>query len=95
MTGKDGIRLPDGAEPVRLDDPDWEEKATLQWFIYGQVWYAPPRRDEFDAYLEKALLEPSFRAAYQAAQARHDAGNPLAVNGREYRRRQLARRRRR
>jgi len=82
MTGKDGIRLPDGAEPVRLDDPDWEEKATLQWFLYGQVWYAPPRRDEFDAYLEKA-------------QARHDAGNPLAVNGREYRRRQLARRRRR
>ncbi len=78
MTGKDGIRLPDGAEPVRLDDPDWEEKATLQWFIYGQVWYAPPRRDEFDAYLEKALLEPSFRA-----------------DGREYRRRQLARRRRR
>jgi hypothetical protein len=53
--------------------------------------------DEFDEYLAEALKSPSFRIAYEAAQARCEACHPrsLAIDGREYRRRQKARKRRR
>ena len=56
--------------------------------------------DEFDEYLTEALQNPSFRAAYEAAQqcfhhwdTHHP--RPLAINGYAYHRRQKARRRRR
>jgi hypothetical protein len=72
---------PDWAMDVRwMDKP---EDAVMEF------------RDEFDAYLQEALRDPLFRILYQRAQARIQAHDPLAVNGREYRRRQLARRRRR
>jgi hypothetical protein len=58
-------------------------------------------RDELDEYLGEALKDPSFAAAYAAAEERAYVQRlvsypaPLAVDGRGYRRRQLARRRRR
>jgi len=52
--------------------------------------------DELEAYLAGQQESPAFRAAYRAAvlwQIRAYSGR-LAVDGREYRRRSLARRRR-
>jgi hypothetical protein len=56
----------------------------------------PVFADELDEYLAEALRDPGFRAAYERAQhweTHHP--RPLAIDGREYRRRQKARRRRR
>lgn len=57
---------------------------------------APGCRDELDAYLTRALRDPGYRAAYERA-CHRDTHHPLplAIDGREYRRRSLARRRRR
>jgi hypothetical protein len=52
--------------------------------------------DDFDEYLTEALRDPSFRAAWDRARLwdlHHPL--PLAIDGREYRRRQRARRKRR
>ena len=60
-------------------------------FLLGAGVYA----DELDAYLAEALRDPEYRAAWD--RARHwDAHHPvpLVIDGREYRRRSLARRRR-
>jgi hypothetical protein len=58
--------------------------------------YDPVRMpDEFGPYLEQALQNPAFRRLYEAAERRHRASLPLAINGREYHRRQQARRRHR
>lgn len=53
--------------------------------------------DEFEDYLAEQMRDPSFRAAYRAAELRDRRAFPagLAVDGPEYRRRWLARRRRR
>jgi hypothetical protein len=53
--------------------------------------------DEFDEYLREQLQDPEFRAAYEAGRLRwlRAHSGPLAVDGREYRRRLAARRRRR
>jgi hypothetical protein len=52
--------------------------------------------DEFDAFLKEQLRSPSFRAAYEEAQARYEVLRlhhplPLAINGHDYRRRQQRR----
>lgn len=49
--------------------------------------------DEFDEYLSAAFRDPAFVVAYELARIKDEMchQHPLAINGREYRRRQLAR----
>jgi hypothetical protein len=43
--GSEPILVPQGTEPIRLDDPDLEEKALIQSVLYGQNWFVIPRKD--------------------------------------------------